>query len=349
MSIVVVGAGAIGLLVAGRLAQAGWRTLLLARPGVAAAIGEGGLRIADHSGEQVIGSLFTITDALDLAPGDQSPELAILCVKGYDTAGALADLAALAPRAIMTLQNGIGNEELLAERFGAERIISGAITTSVEVAAPGRIVVAKQGGVGVAPMAPAAQAAAAQAAQMLRAAGFDVVECPDYRALKWSKALLNMLGNATAAILDLPVAEVYADRRLIAIERRALAEALAVMRRLGVRPLNLPRYPAALLARAIRWLPPALLDPILRRMVAGGRGKKPPSLLLDLARGNVRSEGEFLYGAVARAAERAGLAAPVNRALWATLQGIAAGQLDWQAFRGRPERLLAKIAEDEKF
>ena len=53
---------------------------------------------------------------------------------------------------VLTLQNGIGNEEVLAERFGARRIISGAITSSVEIEAPGRIAVTKSGGIGLAPM-----------------------------------------------------------------------------------------------------------------------------------------------------------------------------------------------------
>jgi 2-dehydropantoate 2-reductase len=151
-----------------------------------------------------------------------------------------------------------------------------------------------------------------------------------------------MLGNATAAILDMPVEAVYADDRLVALERRAFMEALAVMRRLGIRPLNLPRYPAALLALAMR-LPRALLYPVLRRAIAGGRGGKDPSLLGDLRRGSARSEGEVLYGAVAQAAASAGVAAPVNAALWRTLQAIAGRVEPWERFRHKPDELLAAV------
>ncbi len=112
--------------------------------------------------------------------------------------------------------------------------------------------------------------------------------------------------------------------------------------------MNLPRNPAALLAGAVRRLPAALLDPLLRRLVASGRGGKPPSLQLDLARGNRRSEGEQLYGAVARAAERAGVLAPVNRALWETLRSIAAGDVEWAMYRRQPERLLEAVAKEER-
>jgi 2-dehydropantoate 2-reductase len=341
VAIVVIGAGAIGMLVAGRLAQSSETTVLLARPAVAAAIAQGQLRILQDGAMQVVENLTVITDPAALDPGDRDPELAILCVKGYDTVGALPALEALRPRAILTLQNGIGNEEILAERFGASRVISGAITTSVDVEAPGRVAVAKHGGIGLAPMEEQAQID--RWVKLLEIAGFQTRAYAHYRALKWSKALLNMLGNATAAILDMPVEAVYSDRRLIALERAAVLEALRVMDRLGIRPVNLPRYPAALLAAALRYMPTVLLDPLLRRMVAAGRGGKPPSLHLDLARGNPRSEGEFLYGAVARAAERADCAAPVNRALWATLQGIASGAVAWDTYRQQPERLLATV------
>jgi 2-dehydropantoate 2-reductase len=343
MTIVVVGAGAIGLLVAGRLAQSAQRTIVLARPSVAAAIAQQRLRILQDGALQVAQDVVVVTEPSALEQQDGCPELVILCVKGYDTAGALPTLAALGPQHILTLQNGIGNEELLAEQFGAGRVLSGAITTSVEVEAPGRVAVAKQGGIGLAPMAAEGQPAVGRAATVLRAAGFDVRELADYRAMKWSKALLNMLGNATAAILDMSVAEVYADRRLVALERRAFLEALEVMRRLGMAPVNLPRNPAAQLAAAMRRIPAPLLDPLLRRVIAGGRGGKPPSLLLDLARGNRRSEGEFLNGAIAQAAERAGLHAPINRALWETLRAIASGEVAWEEYRRRPERLLATI------
>jgi 2-dehydropantoate 2-reductase len=342
VSIVVVGAGAIGLLVAGRLAQSSVETVLLARPATAAAIAQQRLRIMQDGVLQVVDRLRVIADPAVWCDQAGAPDLAILCVKGYDTVGALPALEALQPRAILTLQNGIGNERILASRFGVERVISGAITSSVEIETPGRVIVTKRGGIGLAAVDPRTEVG--QWVDAFTSAGFRARKYADYQALKWSKALLNMLGNATAAILDMTVAEVYADRRLVALERRAFLEALQVMDKRGIRPVNLPRYPAALLAAIMRRAPVALIIPLLRRKIARGRGGKAPSLHLDLARGHGRSEGEFLYGAVFCAAMEEGLAAPVNRALWETLQGIASGALAWEQFRRRPERLLAAVA-----
>ena len=92
MAIVVVGAGAIGLLVAGRLAQSSTETALLARPAVAAAIAQYRLRILQEGVVQIVDGLTVATDSAALDECAAEPELAIVCVKGYDTTGVLPSL-----------------------------------------------------------------------------------------------------------------------------------------------------------------------------------------------------------------------------------------------------------------
>jgi 2-dehydropantoate 2-reductase len=338
VKIVVVGGGAIGLLVAGQLVQQnGSSVALLARASSRQALADSPLQVTWPDRAVSVPNLKVIVD-----PAEQTaPDLAILCVKGYDTVGALDALTALNPKLILTLQNGIGNEEILSDGLGAGRVVSGAITTSVDVRSPTQIEVTKAGGIGLARIAP--ETNLEPVANVLAQAGFAVRTYPSYQAMKWSKALLNMLGNATAAILDLTVADVYNDKRLVDLEKRAYREALMVMDRMGWQAVNLPRYPAALLSWAMRWLPAAVLDPILRNRVAGGRGGKEPSLLRDLRGGRGRSEGEFIYGAIARQAAAIGVPAPTNAGLWHVLGGIARGELRWEEYRGNPERLLGDI------
>jgi 2-dehydropantoate 2-reductase len=340
VAIVVVGGGAIGLQVAGRLALGGVECALLARPSGVAALTATPLRLALPDGMREV-RVAAAAEPDELPAPCRRPDLAVLCVKGYDTVGAIATLRRLEPRLILTLQNGIGNEERLAEAFGAPRVIAGAITTSVETRGPSEIVVTKAGGVGLSALDPATDLAPWAAA--FRAAVFPVKLYSDHRAMKWSKALLNMLGNAQAAILDMTVPQIYADARLLDLDIRAAREALAVMATMGARPVNLPGYPAATVATLARFTPDALLRPLLRRLVGGGRGGKDPSLLRDLRAGRTRSEGEQLYGAVATEAAARGVPAPVNAALWRILGGIVRGETPWEAYRGKPERLLQEI------
>jgi 2-dehydropantoate 2-reductase len=180
--------------------------------------------------------------------------------------------------------------------------------------------------------------------QLFHSAGVKTVLCPDYRAQKWSKLLLNMLANAVPAILDMPPGAVFSDPRLFAIERAACLEALDVMHALQLRPVGFPDYPVPVLAWAMRHLPEPILQRLLRRLVAGGRGEKKPSLQIDLLSGRRRSEVLYLNGAVVTYAVHLGLAAPVNQVLVDTLLGIAAVTISWHDFRGKPERLVAEVS-----
>ncbi len=341
MSIVVVGGGAIGLLVAGQLACSGQHVALLARPATVAVLRSDALYLLRRGGMQAANLASVATTPDELAEDYRQPDLAILCVKGYDTTSALETVHALQPWQMLTLQNGLGHEERLAQEFGAERVLSGAITSSVVVEAPGRVLVTRAGGIGLAGVSRPPRLRVWGA--VLGKAGFHVREYRNYRALKWSKVLLNMLANATPAILDMPIKQVYADPRLIELERRAFLEALAVMQQQGIHPVDLPSYPVVALARAMRLLPDSLLYPLLRRAVAGGRGGKLPSLHADLQQQRPVTEGEYIYGAVAQAAHDAGLDAPVNTLLWQTLRAIASGDIAWDTLRQQPECLLAMM------
>lgn len=181
-------------------------------------------------------------------------------------------------------------------------------------------------------------------ADALRAGGLPAVTARDWRAIKWSKLLLNLLGNATCALLDEPPAECLADRRVFTIERRAFREAVSVMRAVGVPITDLPGYPVRLLTRVLLHLPLPVAHRLLYRRLAGGRGDKIPSLLADLRRGRTRTEAAALYGAVSSWGRRAGVSTPTNDALWRALAGVADGTLPWDRFRHQPEALLAFVS-----
>jgi 2-dehydropantoate 2-reductase len=280
-----------------------------------------------------------VTNALDVA--DEPFDFVMLTVKAYDAAEAAVQVEHLARRGIpiLVLQNGVGGEEAVAVILGEATILSAVITLSVEVLEPGLVCLATmRGGIGLAPTAP--DQSVAELGEVFREAGFRTAVYRDYRAMKWSKLLLNIIANASPAILDMLPDEVFADSRLFALERAAFCEAMAVMRALGLRPVSLPGYPVPLFAWALRSLPVWLLRPILRKIIVPGRGGKMPSLHVDLSRGKGKSEVEYLNGAVVRYAQELSLDAPANRALHSVLMGIVRGEISWEEYRGQPERLL---------
>ncbi len=338
MTTLVVGAGAIGQLVAGRLAAAGQPVVLLARSN-AALLQSTGIRITVN--DQTLTVKPKIVTAAQLPT--TAVELAIVAVKGYDTLGAAELLAQLQPHTVLSLQNGLGNEELLAAALPASHIIAGTITTPVEFISPTHIQVAKERGVGLAAMQQVQQSQAyamGQLSQLISLCVPNVRVYASWRAMKWSKLLLNMLGNGLPALLDWEPAQVYADPRLVQLERTSFLEAWGTMHSLGLRPVNLPGNLVRPLVALLRWLPLSLLQPVLQHLLISGRGGKLPSLLLELRRHSPQNEANRLYGAVAQAATAVGHDAPVNRALAQLLNDISSGACAWDELRGQPERVL---------
>jgi 2-dehydropantoate 2-reductase len=165
--------------------------------------------------------------------------------------------------------------------------------------------------------------------------------------MKWSKLLANLMANATGAILDMDAAAIYRDRRLFAVEKAQLREAVAVMRALGLKPVALPRAAVTWLARATG-LPDWLVRPIATRVVGGARGSKLPSLRLHmrvLAGGAATepTEAEWMNGAIARRARELGIPAPVNERLAQLVADVALHPDRREWFRNRPDRLLAEL------
>ncbi|NJN92905.1 MAG: 2-dehydropantoate 2-reductase [Anaerolineales bacterium] len=282
-------------------------------------------------------------------PADADYDFILLTVKAPDTAQASKELSGLAPKTyIVSLQNGIGNEEQLAAAFGPERVIAGTITIPIQSPEPGVIEVSKpKGGLGLAALHPGQPVQALATA--LTEAGLPTPVYDDYRAMKWSKLLLNIVTNASSAILDLPPAAIIAQPELFDLEIRALQEGTAVMQAQGIRAVKLPGYPVDLLGRLLsaRWLPLTLSRALLRPAMASGRGTKMPSLHIDLSAGRSTSEIGVLNGAIVEAGRKAGVATPVNWALTEILSGLVAGQLNWADYRNQPEKLLKTVTSKQ--
>ncbi len=352
LKILVLGAGAIGCFVGGRLAAAGHQVTLLGRPPLMNKIATDGLKLCHPSQPPLTVRPPVITSLAELSAAEV-PEFILLTVKASGTAPAIEQLAhaslSLDQSYIVSLQNGVGNEEQLAEALGWQRVIAGTVTIPIGVPDLGVIEVSKdKGGLGLASLQE--NQPTARLAEALNQAGLITPIYSDYRAMKWSKLLLNIINNATAAILNWPPAKIIEQPELFEMEIEALQEGLAVMRAQGIQAVKLPGYPVDWLARLIRasWLPPDLKRAILRPFLLSGRGSKMPSLQIDLEAGRTDSEVEVLNGAIVRAGEKTGVATPVNRAMYATLSKIVAGHLNWADCENRPERLLSLVQAERK-
>ncbi len=275
-------------------------------------------------------------------------DLALVTVKAYDTEAAIATLqAALGDSSgatILTPQNGVGNEELLAAAFGADRIVAGALTVPVERGSDGSPVAANRGGLALAPVGTSSHNWLVAAFERTRV---PVQVNADYRALKWSKLALNIIANASCAILDVLPERLMRFDHVFSLEMRALRETRAVMAALGLSAVDLPRYPVRALHRVAR-LPVAFSRLVLQRQIAGARGRKAPSLLLDLRSGGGRTEIRFLSGAVAAAGRASGTPTPVNAVFTRLVDDLSQTPQLWSKYRERPLALLAEVQAEER-
>lgn len=358
-NVLIIGAGAIGGLVGGKLAMASQQVTLVGRHAFVEQVRTRGLQLTDETGAHTVRALRAASSMIEAY--DRSPsafDLAIFTVKSYDTAAAveelrqaLADTGAPAP-ALLSVQNGVGNEEMLVQVAANASVIAGSITTPVSVEAPGVIRIDKPSyGLGLAVWREKESAGEGESQSavfdgvcgLMAMAGFAVKPYASAASMKWTKLLMNMMGNATCAILDEAPAAVFADNRMVDIEIAAWREALAVMRAAGIAPVDLERYPFGKLAPLIRYAPAAWMRPILRKQIGGARGGKMPSLHIDLHGGKGKSEVRWLNGAVVEKGKTVSVATPVNAALTEILLRLVVHPEECADWQGAHQRLWAAV------
>jgi 2-dehydropantoate 2-reductase len=342
MNILIVGAGAIGGFIGGKLA-AQHNVTLFDRAPLVEAVHARGLRIIEPEADTTVTNLAAFTSLEEIFKQTPRFDLAIVCVKAFDTPTAIQALRPYADRVdrFLTPQNGVSNEDLLGAAFGRPKVISGTVLNPIAVPEIGVVRLEKAGrGIGLAPV----EGSIDTYVEALRATQLPVRTYNDYRAMKWSKLILNLIGNATSAILDMPTRETFADQRVFKIEAAMLREALAVMHARAIGTVDLPGSPVRLLVFGIRFAPIFLLQRILRPMVAGGRGDKPPSLLVDMRSGKTQSEIDELNGAIVRAGKTIGLKTPVNAALVGIVHDLLEGKADRAEWRRNVDRLVELTA-----
>src|SRR3981189_2055250 len=269
------GAGAVGSLLGARLARAGSEVTLVGRQPHVEAVTRDGVRMVTAgkvSNQSVLAARPSIAEAG--GPFDY----VFLTVKSYDTLDAIEQLQpVLRPGTILgSFQNGVGNEEAIAAALPEQALMAGSLPVPVSLDEPGTIQLhSRRGGLALAPVSP--EVNVAPLVRKMRDAGFKSRRHTDFRAMKGSKLLSNIPGNAQSPILDLPPSHVFADSELFRYERAAFREATAVMDRMPVAVVALPGLPAPSLRRAMS-LPALLAQMLLEPRLGGARGNKMPSL-----------------------------------------------------------------------
>lgn len=342
MRFLIFGMGAIGTYIGGSLTLSGELVIYLERSEVADRFNLQPLTLEIEGKEQTFVP-DGVSDSLEKVFGQSSIDVVLVAVKSFDTPEVARSLQPYRNRisAVVSLQNGVENEDVLAEYVGIERVIAGTLTSAVSKKETGKVVLEKKRGIGIA----GGHALSENIVESFNRANLNARLYPHAGEMKWSKLLTNLLANATSAILDLTPAEIFSDPRLFRIETAQVREAVRVMKHLGYRVLDLPGTPVRLLSVLFHYIPEGIARHLAGKTLAAGRGGKMPSFHVDLYRGYRPLEVDYLNGAVVRFGERLGVPTPVNSFLNETLLSIAERPIEDNFYRKNPERLVANLSK----
>ncbi len=302
MKIAVLGPGSLGSVFGGLMTEAGLDVVLVGRGSDHLyTMSHRGLTLVEGSGERTV-RVQVATDCREVGPVD----LIVVLVKSPYTREALEGASPLiGPGTLaITLQNGLGNEEILEDCLGRGRVLSGKTYVGGVLTEPGRVLVSRQGKITqVGDLEGGVTERARRLGDLFVRAGFETMVCPEMRPVIWRKLLINVATGAITAITGLTYGELVRVPDAVRCGIEAVVEALAVARAVGVE-LDI-RDPSEAFRAAVEGLP---------------RDFKT-SMLQDVARG-VRTEIDFVNGAVVRLGEQYGVPTPVNRTLVAAVRGI---------------------------
>jgi len=307
--VVVLGAGAMGSLFGGLLAEGGLSvTLVDPWQEHIDQIKANGLKMVGYGGDRAI-PINATTNAAEV----ESADIVFVQCKANFNAAAAASLQHLfsadTNTVAISFQNGLGNEEELAEYFGEHRVLGGLTAQGANVEGPGVIRNHAELPSYIGEMAGGISERAKQIAAALSAAGLPTEPSDSIRQDIWRKLMANIAISAVSGITGLNIGQIFNQHLADAVSYAALEEAIVVANAAGVN------------------LTAAEAHEILAK-IAGPNGTpgNKSSLRVDIE--NERpSEIDYINGAVVKLGKKHNVAVPINETLVTLVHGLQAHYL----------------------
>ncbi len=261
------------------------------------AIRERGLRISGAA--EFTTKLHATSEASEIPVCD----FGIFATKSMHTSAAIEQTAHIFgdASAVCSVQNGLGNEEIIAGRVRS--VIRGATTMAVHMIGPGHVGFEFYSDLWIGPFEPSGTPfeRVLELATVLRRSGLRVIPLPDARGAQWTKLIFNSAVNPVGALTRLHHGAAHRFPPASALYESLLQEGESVAEALGIALHGDPREMIAEGARA--------------------PGKRNASMLQDIL-AHRQTEVDFINGAIADCGEKLGVPVPLNRALWQLVKGL---------------------------
>jgi len=302
MKICMLGSGALGSALGGVLTEGGNDVWLIdAWDGHVDAMRTRGLVLRDGGVDRTV-KVKAKTGPDDIGAAD----LVVVLVKSFHTREAIEKAGALIGpgTVVMSLQNGLGHEEILAEVVGKEHVLAGKTYAGGVLLGPGHVIAGTKGKYTfIGELDGRITERATRIAETFTGAGLPTEVSANIMGTMWDKLLINVATGALSAITRLPYGGLYNVPEVRECALAAVAEAIAVAKALGVAlTSDKPEY---------AWT-----------LAAEGLPKEFKASMLQSIEKGAPTEIDFINGSVVRWGERVKVPTPVNGALVACVKGI---------------------------
>jgi 2-dehydropantoate 2-reductase len=351
MDVIVLGAGAIGCYVGGRLAAAGERVTLVGRPRTTEPLALSGLTVTDMQGfkahmdadlspdltPDAAAPTICVASNLKLAWATlqnsvQETTVVLLCVKGGATTAATQEIVDCCPAGtvIVSLQNGVGNVDRIKQIAPHMTALAGMVPYNVVMRTATHAHRATMGKIYI-----EQSQISAELVEKFNAAGLKAVASGEMRAVQWGKLLLNV-NNPINALSDLPLREQLLNRDFRYVFATLQLEALAAMKKAGIEPMQLAAVKPHVMPMLLK-LPDWIFTRVAKKMLRMDASARS-SMWDDVQLGRV-TEIDDLCGAVVRLAQQVGTPASCN----ATMCKLMSTHTKGHRFTGRELRKALQI------
>jgi len=302
MKICILGAGSLGSAIGGMLAADGCEVTLVNRNQAHVdAINRNGLVLLTPEGEDAV-PVHAARTCVGLAPAD----LVVVLVKSFHTRAAIESAAdVIGPKTVvMSLQNGLGHEDILSEVVGRARVIAGKTYAGGMLTEPGYVItrtVGKETIIGE--LDGSVSERVKHIAEVFNHARIPTIVSDNIIGMMWDKLLINVATGALGAITGLPYGELYQISELEACAIGAVVEAMAVAQASNIKlSIKNPRD---------AWT----------KAGAGLPAEFKVSMLQSLEKGSA-TEVDYINGSIVRAGKRLRIPTPINETLVACVKGV---------------------------
>ncbi len=307
MRIAIIGAGAIGCLIAAYLKEKGEEVTLVGHSRTVKAIKENGIIISGVRGNLSVP--IGISDTLNYIP-----DLAILATKTQDINSVLQDNSHLLQNSLLlTIQNGVRSDSLVARYVPAEKVISSIVMFGATSLEPGKVVHNFEGSWVLGNFFTSNPTEPLLSVSLVLDKAFLTVISKDIKGMKYLKIFVNA-NNCLPAIIGKSMQEVFSDLAISRISIAIWKEAFRVIDKIGIDLVSLPGFPLENLTK-LTAMPSELAAQVFSERMKN-LSKEPlyGSILQSIMRGNL-SEIDYINGEFVRLAEENHMQAPLNKVL----------------------------------